>query len=175
MEIDVEVGFIYNKGYISSPSVAVNDETDEKTGKTLINMTIMSRSFKSFDDLKAFLKESGQELELLVYPTLKFGAVYWIPDEDSELGGDGAHPWIVISDYRPGMSVVTACLRTSSNIRQSEKGGLYQPAGVLPGLNREGVVLPGVRKPFEAQKFRDYRYEGQLPEEWVTKLKSCLG
>ena len=147
---------------------------DETACSALIEIAAMDRGFKSLDDLKAFLQESGQELELLVYPRLRFGAVYWIPDEDSGLGGDGTHPWVIISDYRPEVPVVTACLRTSSNLRQNMRKGLYQPAGVLAGLDREGVILTGVRRPFQVQRFRDYKYEGQLPEEWLEELRRHL-
>lgn len=146
----------------------------ETAGKALMDIALMDRSFKSFDDLKAFLHESGKELELLVYPKLMFGAVFWIPDEDSGIGGEGTHPWVIISDYRPGAAVVTACLRTSSNLRQSIKKGLYQPAGVLAGLDREGVILTRIRRPFKVENFRDYRYEGLLPEKWLEELKQHL-
>ena len=146
----------------------------ETVGKALMEIAPMDRSFKSFDDLKEFLQKSGREVELLVYPAIRFGAVFWIPDEDSGLGGEGAHPWIIISDYQPGVPVVTACLRTSSNLQQNIKKGLYQPAGVLAGLDREGVILTGVRRPFEVYKFRDYRYGGQLPQEWLDKLRQHL-
>lgn len=132
----------------------------------------MAKSFKSFDDLNKFLQESGKDLELLVYPKLKFGAVFWIPDKDSGIGGSGAHPWVIISDYRPGSQVITACLRTTSDL---QRRGLKQPAGILAGLDREGVIVTGWRIPFMVSKFRDYRYEGQLPQEWVDKLKKHIG
>lgn len=135
----------------------------------------MAKSFKSFDDLKKFLQESGRDLELLVYPKLKFGVVFWIPDADSNIGGERAHPWVIISDYRPGNPVITACLRTTSNLKQKIKTGLKQPAGILTGLDREGVILTGMRIPFTVSKFRDYRYEGQLPQEWVDQLKKHIG
>jgi hypothetical protein len=140
----------------------------------LMEIGIVDKTFKSFDELKAFLEESEKDLELLVYPKLKFGAIFWISDEDSGLGGDGAHPWVILSNYEKGMPIVTACLRTSSNISQNKKRGLYQPAGMLKGLDREGVILPPVRKPFQVRKFRDYRYEGQLPDEWVERLRQHL-
>jgi len=135
----------------------------------------MTKSTKGFDDLKKFLQESGKDLELFVYPKLKFGAVFWIPDKDSGIGGSGAHPWVIISDCRPGSQVTTACLRTSSNLQKNEISGLRQPAGILAGLDREGVIVTGWRRPFTVSKFRDYRYEGQLPQEWVDKLKKHIG
>ena len=134
----------------------------------------MKRSFKNFGDLKEFLRDSGEDLELLVYPTLKFGAVYWIPNIDSGISEEGAHPWVIISDYQPGTPVVTACLRTSSSLHQKIKKGLYHPAGILDGLDRDGIILTSVRRPFNVKKFRDYRYEGQLPEEWQVKLRKLL-
>lgn len=134
----------------------------------------MTESIKSFSALKKFLKENDNYDELYVYPNLKFGAVFWIPDEDSGIGGEGEHPWIIVSDYRTGDVVITACIRTSSNITDNLKHGLYQPAGVLNGLNREGVIRTVVRWPFEVQKFRDYKYQGQLPQEWVDKLKKHI-
>lgn len=139
-----------------------------------MDIALMARSFKSFNDFKAFLKDSGKDLELLVYPTLRFGAVFWIPDKDSGLGGEGVHPWVIISNYLPRDAVVTACLRTSSNLGQNIKKGLYQPAGVLAGLDREGVILTRIRRPFDVENFRDYRYEGLLPEKWLEELKQHL-
>jgi len=68
---------------------------------------VMDKTFKSFDDLKAFLEESDKDFELLVRPRLKVEAVFWVPDRDSGLGGDGAHPWVIISNYEKGMPVVT--------------------------------------------------------------------
>lgn len=135
---------------------------------------VVDKTFKSFDELKAFLEEGDKDLELLVYPKLQFGAVWWIPDVDSGLSGDGAHPWVILSNYEPEMPIITACLRTSSSISQKRKKGVYQPGGVLKGLNREGVILSAVRRPFEVRKFRDYTYEGQLPDEWVERLRQHL-
>lgn len=135
---------------------------------------VVDKTFKSFDELKAFLKEGDKDLELLVYPKLQFGAVWWIPDGDSGLSGKGAHPWVILSNYEPGIPVITACLRTSSNISQKRKKGIYQPGGILKGLEREGVILSAMRRPFKVRKFRDYTYEGQLPDEWVEKLRRHL-
>ena len=135
----------------------------------------MTKSIKSFNELKKLLQENDKDLELYVYPNLKFGAVFWIPDEDSGIGGEGLHPWVIVSDYKPGDVVMTACLRTSSNLAENIKHGLYQPAGIIAGLDRDGVIRTVVRTPFEVQKFRDYRYVGQLPQEWVDKLKKHIG
>ncbi len=134
----------------------------------------MTESIKSFSELKEFLKVNDKDLELYIYPNLKLGAVFWIPNKESGIDGDGEHPWIIISNYEPGIQVITACLRTTTNMQKNEKRGLKQPAGVLAGLNREGVIVTGMRRSFQISKFRDYRYEGQLPQEWVDKLKKHI-
>jgi hypothetical protein len=134
----------------------------------------MSRNFKSFNELNEFLQKSGRDLALLVYPKLKFGAVFWIPDEVSGIGGEGAHPWVIVSDYRSGNSVVTGCLRTTSDLQHNKKRGLYQPANILLGLDKEGVILTGMRRPFDVQGFKYYRYEGQLPQDWLDQLKQHI-
>jgi hypothetical protein len=130
-------------------------------------------SFKSFADLKKFLRESGKDIDL-VYKQIKFGAVFWIPDCDSDIGGSGSHPWIVISDYKPGTPVITACLRTSSNLKKNSKRGLSHPCGILASLDRDGIILVNHRRSFKVKDFRDFEYGGQLPEVWIQRIKDYM-
>jgi hypothetical protein len=129
--------------------------------------------FKSFAELAREIRESGDELELHVYPSLTFGAIWWIPDEATGFGSRGEHPWIIVVPYRPGQPVVVACPRTSQVEHNREKG-LLMPAGIIAGLDREGVVLLEVRRALLARSFRDYRHAGSLPDSWKQELWSAL-
>lgn len=129
--------------------------------------------FKSFAELAKHLRQSGEDLELHVYPSLKFGAVWWIPDEMTGFDVATEHPWIVVVPYQQGRPVIVACPRTSQVDRNQGKG-LFLPAGAVAGLDRDGIVLVQVRRTLVAADFRYYRHAGYLPEEWQQRLQAEL-
>jgi hypothetical protein len=136
-----------------------------------------NRQFKSFTELQRSLEKTGEDLTLLVYPSLKFGAFYHIPDIDSEFGRYGdhdKHPWVVITPYDPQRPMITACPRTSSKRQANRAGELFMPGGILEELERDGVVIIKMPKPFPAKNFRYYNYIGLLPESWQDKLRDAL-
>ena len=133
--------------------------------------------FKSFTELQRSLEKTGEDLALLVYPSLKFGAFYHIPDADSGFGGNGdhdKHPWVVITPYDPKRPMITACPRTSSKSQANRAGELFMPGGILQELGRDGVVILKMQRAFPAKNFRYYDYIGLLPEVWQDKLKYAL-
>jgi hypothetical protein len=48
------------------------------------------------------------------------------------------------------------------------------PGGLASGLDRDGIVLLNLRRPFPAAEFRHYEYIGLLPDEWQEKLRAAL-
>jgi hypothetical protein len=135
------------------------------------------RQFKSFTELQRSLEKTGEDLARFVFPSLKFGAFYHIPDLDSGFGeGDehGSHPWMVITPYEPQRPMIMACPRTSSRSKARGAGEILLPGGILNGLERDGVVILKIQRPFPAKNFRDYDYIGLLPEVWQDKLKYAL-
>jgi len=136
-----------------------------------------NRLFKSFTELQRSLEKTGEDLALLVYPLLKFGAFYHIPDTDSGFGRCGnhdKHPWVVITPYDLQRPMITACPRTSSKSQAKRAGELFLPGGILEELERDGVVILKQQKPFPAKNFRYYDYIGLLPEVWQDELKNAL-
>lgn len=135
------------------------------------------RQFKSFTELQRSLEKTGEDLDLYVYPSLKFGAFYQIPDLDSGFhkGGDhGSHPWMVLTSYEPQRPMIMACPRTSSRSKACGAGEILMPGDILKGLERDGVVILRFQRPFPAKNFRYYDYIGLLPEIWQDKLKGAL-
>ena len=136
-----------------------------------------NRPFKSFTELQRSLEKTGEDLTLLVYPSLKFGALYHIPDIDSGFGrysDHDRHPWVVITPYDPQRPMITACPRTSSKSQADRAGELFIPGGILEELERDGVVILRIQRAFPAKKFRYYDYIGLLPEVWQDKLRDAL-
>lgn len=135
------------------------------------------RQFKSFTELQRSLEETGEGLDRFVYPSLKFGAFYHIPDIDSGFGRNGdhdKHPWVIITPYDPQRPMITACPRTSSKSQANRAGELFIPGGILEELERDGVVILKLQRSFPANNFRFYDYIGLLPDVWQDKLKVAL-
>ncbi|MGI8549445.1 MAG: hypothetical protein ACR2PL_01425 [Dehalococcoidia bacterium] len=129
------------------------------------------RSYKNFAELSQETRKSGEDLEGWVYPSLTFGAVFWIPDEISGFGPSGEHPWVIVVPYRPGEPVVMACPRTSQ-VERNVENGLLLPAGTVQGLDRDGIILLAIRRRLIAADFRSYRHAGNLPDAWRERLRS---
>ncbi|MER3410766.1 MAG: hypothetical protein C4306_12005 [Thermoleophilia bacterium] len=69
--------------------------------------------FKGFCELVQHLEQTGEDLERLVYPSLRFGAFFWIRIADPGFGQGDAHPW-VITPHRSDRPTVAACRLSSS-------------------------------------------------------------
>jgi mRNA-degrading endonuclease toxin of MazEF toxin-antitoxin module len=134
------------------------------------------RRFKSFADLSRELRETGEDLERLVYPNLEFGAFFRIPNDETGFGDDrrGWHPWVIIVPYAKGRATVTLCPRTSSGQSKSGRRELVTPADVVPGLDRSGRILLHLRRPLPISNFRNYDKIGRLSDEWCEQLRQAL-
>lgn len=112
-------------------------EPDERPG---------NHRFKSFAELASAFGRAEGSPERFDRSSLKFGAIFWIPNEVTGFGPDGGeHPWVTVVPYRKGYPAVVACPRTSQVERNLGKG-LMVPAGVVSGLERGGVILLGIRR-----------------------------
>lgn len=136
--------------------------------------TTSQTPLKSFADLQQQFEAAPDYLERHVYPDLRFGAFYWIPDEDSCFGDREKHPWVIVAPLWPGRLSVQACPRTSS--RSQARGGneLAMPAGVLEELDRDGLLILDRRQPFLATRFKSYQLIGHLSEAWQRRLREAL-
>lgn len=134
------------------------------------------RQFKSFSELQRSLEETGEDLETLIYPSLKFGAFYHIPDMDSGFGEDGTkdHPWVLITSFEAQHPTIIACPRTSTRSQPRGKREFGMPGGILPELERDAVVILNIQRPFPAKNFRYYKFIGHLPDAWQNKLRDAL-
>jgi hypothetical protein len=124
---------------------------------------------KGLDGLLRLMAQTEGGLDQYVYPYLRFGDVWWIPDAATGLSKE-QHPWIIVRSYSAERATVAACLRTTSFQNADRKHGIVMPANILPGLNREGLILPMLRRTFNAEEFQNYQYVDRLPEEWIRKI-----
>ena len=115
------------------------------------------------------LAQDEDGLKEYVYDKLKTGDAWWIPDALSQFGTRDRHPWIVITDYSPKRPPVLACPRTSQV--ENRTRGILMPANILPGLEREGIILLSFRRSFAAHRFRDFEYIGGLPDVWIQRIR----
>jgi len=132
---------------------------------------------KSLAELQRLLVETGGHLALYVYPSLKFGAFYHIPDDDSRFGEGGEcgkHPWVVITPYEPQRPMIIACPRTSQSSLARGVGEFSMPGGILEELERDGVVILRIQRSFPANDFGNYAYIGLLPEIWQDRFRTAL-
>lgn len=127
------------------------------------------RRINDFAQLLNLVTQTEEGLQKYLYNRLEVGDMWWIPDSVSGFGQGKNHPWVVVVPSKPNRLPVLACPRTTKRGRR--KDALYTPAGVLPKLDKEGAILLGFRRSFEAGAFRDFDYIGRLPDEWVRKIK----
>lgn len=123
---------------------------------------------KSLQELRLLLTQTEVGMAEHVYPKLKVGHVWQIPDEISGFGDKDTHPWIVVRDFQNGQSSVMVSPRTTSV--KSGKRGIVTPAGLLSGLDKEGVIVLKHRRSFSVEMFRDLTYLGCLPDTWIYKI-----
>lgn len=132
-----------------------------------------TRWLKSFTEMARELQAHGDPA-IYFHPRLQIGYFFWVPDEASGFGGGGNHPWVIVLPYQPGRAFITACPRTSTGRPISAAHGLWTPAGIVPGLTKEGTILLDKRRPFPIDDFRRYDPIGSLPEAWVDRLRVML-
>lgn len=127
---------------------------------------------KSLADLRKLLAQDKEGLEKFVYPRLRFGDVWWIPDEITGFAEKEKHPWVVVKGYSPGRITVVVCPRTTSRINLQR--GIITPAGVLEGLDQPGLFVLEHRRVLPAEEFKDFSYIGYLSENWRQNIKTFI-
>lgn len=103
---------------------------------------------------------------------VKFGAFFSIPNEHTGLPQPGTHPWVVVEPHGAGRPMVVVSLCSSSDSGGPDR--LAMPAGVLPDLDRPGMIILGVTQRLHFRDLARYRYLGRLPLEWLRKLRAAL-
>jgi len=137
--------------------------------------------FKSFAEMQRSLEEAEEKIDedpaSSVCSLPQFGTFYHIPDLDSGFGRNGNHdnhPWVITTLNGSQSPIVTACPRTSSQTHVRGAGELLMPGGILEGLERDGIILLKIQRPFPISNFRGYKSIGTLPSIWQDKLRDVL-
>ena len=135
-------------------------------------MSVASKitSVNDLSRLRLLLTQDEEGLAEFVFPNLQIGDVWWIPDSVSGFGDKEQHPWVVVRRYQPGRANVMACPRTTDT-RNSTRG-IVTPAGVLPDLDQEGLIVLAHRRAFAAVDFASYQYSGRLPTIYIQRILS---
>jgi mRNA-degrading endonuclease toxin of MazEF toxin-antitoxin module len=123
---------------------------------------------KDFNQLRLLLAQDENGLHEYVYSRLRLGDVWWIPDDVSGFGEGERHPWIIVRGYSARQVSVIACPRTTS--MSSTRRGIVTPAGILPALDQDGLIVLKLRRSFVAKDFLNFEYIGRLPESWMQKI-----
>ena len=123
---------------------------------------------KDLSQLRLLLAQDENGLKEYVYLRLRLGDVWWIPDNVSGFGTKQRHPWLIVRGYSAGRTSIIACPRTTS-ISDPERG-IITPAGILPGLNQDGLVVLKLRRSFIVKDFFNFEYIGRLPKSWIQKI-----
>ena len=124
----------------------------------------------SLGELLRLVAQDEEGLKEYVYSNLTIGDTWWIPDAVTGLSKQ-RHPWIIVRGYVPGQAGVIACLRTTTFAQSNQKRGIVVPAGVLPELDKDGLLILEFARTFDAVAFRDFQYIGRLPSEWIEKVR----
>mgnify|MGYP001091225014 CR=1 FL=1 len=127
------------------------------------------RRTKSLKNLRQLLTEDEDGLEKFVYPYLRLGDVWWIPDGVTKFGNRERHPWVIVGPYSLRRANIFASPRTTKNLNKSK--GVITPGGNPPGLDEEGIVLLNFRRPFSPKDFRDFDYVGRLPPDIIKEIR----
>ena len=127
-----------------------------------------SRRTKSLKNLRRLLTDDDEGLEKFVYPNLRLGDVWWIPDTVTKFGDREGHPWVIVGPYSSKRPNIFAAPRTTKNLNRK---GIKTPAGHPPGLDAEGLVLLNLKRPFSPRDFRDFEYIGRLPADIINKIR----
>jgi hypothetical protein len=120
--------------------------------------------------LRLLLTQDENGLKEYIYPWLRVGDMWWIPDSISGFGKDQRHPWVIVRGYSVGRASVIACPRTTK--MTGSPRGLVMRSGILPALDQDGLILLKFRRAFAARDFRGFEYLGRLPDRWIEKIRA---
>lgn len=132
------------------------------------------RGFKSFREFGKFYAETYPELGINPYPQVVVGSVWWVPSDVLRLGERLRHPWVVVTTLSPGTRLVRVCPRSTRLDELHDQFKLYTPANLLPGLDKEGLILLGRPEPLPISTFDRCELIGVLDQEWMKRLSEAL-
>lgn len=133
------------------------------------------KKVQTLSDLRALLTQDETGREDYLYPHLEFGDMWWIPDEITSFSSTKErHPWVIVNGYSPHIASVIVSPRTSSFRSNQLSRGLITPANILPGLEKEGLLVLTHRRAFATVKFSDFEYIGRLPDSWIKRIQKFL-
>ncbi|WP_159540040.1 hypothetical protein [Aeromicrobium sp. 9AM] len=77
-------------------------------------------------------------------------------------------PVVIVQSPRSGITIVIVWARTTDTTMK----GILTPAGVLTGLNKEGVFAPRHQHSMDISRLREpvCRYLGHLPEPYLSAV-----
>lgn len=134
--------------------------------------SVAANRFKSFDELWRYLIDSDELYKRYVYPYLLFGTFFQIPSDISGFGSDKPHPCVLVETYPTGLPTIAVHPRTSSQLEAEQLGRCWlMPGGIVPGLERDGMVLCYRSRRIGARDFRHCDRIGRLPELWLERLQ----
>jgi hypothetical protein len=101
---------------------------------------------------------------------IRWGDIYWIPDRDTGMP-DERHPWVVVGASQRSTAAFVRIMMRTSTLNGNWKAGLFTPAGIVPDLDRPGIILPGTIRSLPAAGFAGYKCAGRLPDDWLKALR----
>jgi mRNA-degrading endonuclease toxin of MazEF toxin-antitoxin module len=126
-------------------------------------------SIRTFQHLRLLLSQDDDGLARYVYPCLTLGDIWWIPDEVTGFADKQRHPWVVLQGFSNRRTTIVACPRTTST--KNHRDGILMPAGLVPGLDRPGLIMLRHRRSFTARMFREFEYVGRLPDDFIKRIR----
>jgi len=130
------------------------------------------KNIKGFGQLRALLSQAENGRVEYLYPQLRLGDVWWIPDSITGFSNNKSqHPWVIVNGYQPRSMNVVVCPRTSSYQWKDTKRGILTSANILPGLEKEGLFVLRLRRTFPATHFDSFEYIGRLPEVIIKRIQ----
>jgi len=129
-------------------------------------------SVNALQALRLLISQDDDGLRQYVVTHLGVGDIWWIPDEVTGFAQKERHPWVIVKGYHAHRATVIASPRTSH--RKNLRRGIMTPAGVLPGLDRSGLVDLSFRRSFSARSFREFEYIGRLSDAYIQKIQEFL-
>jgi mRNA-degrading endonuclease toxin of MazEF toxin-antitoxin module len=127
---------------------------------------------KGLNRLRTLLTQDENGREIFLYPNLNKGDVWWIPDEITSFSIDKErHPWIIVNGYSNPSTSVILCPRTTSYRTNDNYKGILTPRNIIPGLEKEGLLLLKHRRNFPVAIFQRCEYIGRMPNDILNEIQ----
>lgn len=126
------------------------------------------KTFRTLADLESLLDEEER--------FLRFGTFYRIYDYVMKLtwGDREKHPWVIVRPYAAGVPTVALCIRTTQGLDCVDYYELFMPKDIVPGLHKDGKIRLSYRRTLPCAAVKEQEYLGQLPDDWIERLRKGL-